>query len=300
MLNREFPGADLDVMAGPAGADIFTGHPAVSKVIKYDKRASLKGKIRLALELRSHGYDMIVDLRNTAFGLLASPKYRTSLLQVPFKDRLHKKDFHLSKLGSFGINLKEAPFFLHISAEDRGRVDSLLDPVPNKDNIITVSPTSKSLIKRWKKEAFSDVCNRLINELNAQVIMVGDGNDRRLIDDIAAGMDAKPFNFAGMTNIRELAWLIKSSRLLITNDSAPMHIAAAVGTKVLAIFGPTDPEKYRPLGSEDRVIRVDLECSPCETAQCRLHHECMETISADEVFTAAREMLPRRTAAVNG
>ena len=291
VLNRDFPAAELDVMVGPAGADMFAGHPAVSRTIEYDKRASLKEKINLARELRSGRYDMIVDLRNTIFGPLARPRYRTPLLQAPFRNCMHKKDWHLSKLKYFGIDTRDAPFFLHITGEDRAHVDSLLRRIPDKDNIVIVSPTSKSLIKRWKKAAFSDVCDRLINDLKAQVVMVGDRDDRRLIEDITAGMDAKPFNFAGMTSIPQLAQLIKSTRLLITNDSAPMHIASAVGTKVLAIFGPTDPEKYRPLGSHDRVLRRDLECSPCETAQCRLRHECMEMISADEVFAAAREML---------
>ena len=81
------------------------------------------------------------------------------------------------------------------------------------------------------------------------------------------------------------------SRLLITNDSAPLHVGCAVGTDVLAIFGPTDPAKYGPRGRNDRVIRKEMDCSPCEVAQCKSRHECMKAVTVEEVYRAAREML---------
>ena len=89
----------------------------------------------------------------------------------------------------------------------------------------------------------------------------------------------------------QLAHLLKKAKLLVTNDSAPMHLAAAMDTRVLAIFGPTDPAKYGPQGANHRVIRKALDCSPCEVAQCKFNHECMSSISVDEVFEAAKDML---------
>ena len=104
-------------------------------------------------------------------------------------------------------------------------------------------------------------------------------------------MKNKVYNLAGRTSITQLAGLLKRARLLITNDSAPMHLGCAVGTRVLALFGPTDPCKYGPHGKGDRVVRKGLHCSPCELAQCKFNHECMKSISADEVFGVAKEML---------
>ena len=101
----------------------------------------------------------------------------------------------------------------------------------------------------------------------------------------------KPFNFAGLTSIPQLAQMLKMSRAVLALDSAPMHAAGAVGANIVSIFGPTDPRKYGPLGINDRVIRKELACSPCETAQCKYNHECMELISADEVFVAVKETL---------
>ncbi|MEK6732555.1 MAG: glycosyltransferase family 9 protein, partial [Candidatus Omnitrophota bacterium] len=94
------------------------------------------------------------------------------------------------------------------------------------------------------------------------------------------------------TNLNELFALIEKFSLLLTCDSASMHIASDLGVKVIAIFGPTDPAEYGPRGDEDIVIRKNLRCSPCKKAQCRLGtHECMETISAKEILYAIKKVL---------
>ncbi|NQT05906.1 MAG: glycosyltransferase family 9 protein [Candidatus Omnitrophica bacterium] len=290
-LDKEFPGARLDIMVGPFGKDIFVNHPKVFKVIIYNKHLPLQEKRRLVQKLKSIKYDLVVDLKNTLFPMLIGSKYRTSPIQTAPKDVVHKKDFHLWKLKALGIEVSDAPFSLHVSDKDREYVDRLLENIPNSDNLITVSPTSKSLIKRWKQSGFARICERLIKEKGASIAMIGDDNDRGLIDDVIEQMDSRAYNLAGRTTIPQLAHLLMKSRLLITNDSAPMHIGHAVETRVLAIFGPTDPKKYGPRGRYDRIIRKDLGCSPCETAQCKTKHECMELISDDDVFNAAAEML---------
>lgn len=290
-LDRAFPKARLDVMAGPLGRDIFIHHPRVFKVIIYNKYLPLQDKRRLIQKLRSMKYDLVVDLRNTLFPILIGSKYRTSPIQTPPKDIIHKKEFHLWKLKSLGMEVSDMPFSIYISKKDRDYVDALLEEIPNKDNLITVSPTSKSLIKRWKKSGFVQICDRLTEELEIPIVMVGDQSDRDIIDEIINEMKYKPYNFSGMTTIPQLAHLIRRSKLLITNDSAPMHVGSAVGANVLAIFGPTDPRKYGPRGKYDKIIRKTLPCSPCEAAQCKFKHECMKLISADEVYEAAKAIL---------
>jgi ADP-heptose:LPS heptosyltransferase len=104
-------------------------------------------------------------------------------------------------------------------------------------------------------------------------------------------MKSRFYDFTDKTNIRQLAALLKRARLLITNDSAPLHLGCAMGTKVLAIFGPTDLRKYGPTGEFDAAINKKLFCSPCEKAVCKYNHECMRLISADEVYDAAKMMM---------
>lgn len=290
-LDREFPKARLDIMVGPSGRDIFIHHPRIFKVIIYNKHLPLQEKQRLIRKLKNIRYDLVVDLKNSLFPILIGSRYRTSPIQTAPKKVVHKKEFHLWKLRSLGIEAGDEPFSIHITKKDRDYIDALLRDVPNKERLVAISPTARSLIKRWKTSGFAQVGDRLKEELDISIVMIGDQADRDVIDEIIEEMRSKPFNFAGLTTIPQLACLLEKSHLLITNDSAPMHVGYAVGVNVLAIFGPTDPQKYGPRGKSDKVIRKELHCSPCEKAQCRFKHECMRLISVDEVYQAARDML---------
>jgi ADP-heptose:LPS heptosyltransferase len=292
-LDREFPEARIDVMVGPSGKDIFREHPRIFKLIIYNKRTPINEKRRLVRKLKRTKYDLVVDLKNTLFPILIGSKYRTSPIQTASRKMGHKKDSHLCKLAFLGIDTKNVPYFLHVSPEDKDYVERLLKRGSGSGKLVVVSPTAKSLIKRWGKKRFAHLADRLIDELGASLVMVGDRSDKDTIDEIMGQIKAspKPLNLSGLTSIPQLAHLAKVAKLVITNDSAPMHVGAAVGAKVLAIFGPTDPRKYGPKGRGSVVIRKDLKCSPCEQALCRHKHECMRLISADEVFETAKGML---------
>ncbi len=290
-LKREFSDAQLDVMVGPQGRDIFGKHPAISGVIIYDKHIRVREKRHLVQRLRRERYDLVVDLKNTLFPMLIGSRYRTSLMQKTPREAVHKRDFHLSKLIFLGIDTKDAPFSIYVSAKDRDYIDILLKGLPDKDRFVAMSPASKSLIKRWKKDGFARLGDRLARELGISVVMVGGKEDIPLISEIIEGMESNPINLAGLTNIPQLAYLLERASLLITNDSAPMHVGCASGTDVLAIFGPTDPRKYGPRGKNDKVVRRELQCSPCEAAQCKSKHECMRMISVDDVYNVVKEMV---------
>ena len=290
-LDKDFPGARIDILVGPLGREIFAEHPRIFKVIVYDKHIPLQNKRRLIQKLKRIRYDMVIDLKNSLLPMLIGSRYRTSPIQSVPKDIIHKKYAHLYKLRQLGIEAGDAPFFIHIAEKDKDHIDTLLKNIPADKRLVIVSPTSKSLIKRWIKQGFAQVSDRLVNELKASVVMVGSSHDHEAIDEITGHMKEKAINLAGRTTMPQLAYLIKRSNLLITNDSAAMHAASAVGTKALAIFGPTDPRKYGPLGKDNRVIRKNLDCSPCEVARCNFKHECMNLIAPDEVYEHAEEML---------
>jgi len=293
VLSEHFPGTRLDIMVGPNGEELFRRHPAAFKVIVYNKRVSLKEKRRLIRKLRKVKYDLIVDMRNSLFPFLLGARYRTSPIQSIPKGVKHKKQQHLCKLKSLGLDVKDAPFYLHVPKEDVAFAEKITERLDKNRPIIAVSPGAKSEIKRWTKKGYTELIKRLIDELNAQVITVGDKVDKILVKDIVSAVKNGVTDLSGNTTLCQLAALLKNSDLLITNDSAPMHIGAAVGTNVLAIFGPTDPRLYGPTGKSDRVIKKKLHCSPCEAAQCEFEHECMRYITSDEVFKVAKEMLER-------
>ncbi len=290
-LKREFPGARLDVVVGPQGKEIFETDPNVFKLMLYDKHSSLVQKRRLQLRLKKLRYDLVVDLKNTVLPLLIGPKYRTATAQHIPQSVIHSMDKHLYRLTSLGIEAPERRSYVYIPADDEARVAKLLATSGAADPIVVVNPGAKSHLKRWTPEGFAAVCDRLAGECKASVVIVGRAEDEETVAAVIGRMKTKPYNFVNKTNIRQLAALLKRARLLITNDSAPLHLACAVGAKVLALFGPTDPRKYGPTGEFDAVVNRKLFCSPCEVASCKHNYECMKLISADEVFDTAKMMI---------
>jgi len=290
-LKEEFPGSRIDVMVGPEGRGVFERDPAIFKLIIYDRHLSISEKRRLQLKLKKLRYDLVCDLKNTVFPILIGPKFRTSTIQRFPNGPLHSRAKHLYRLKSFGMNIREPLSYIHIPKEDDDYIADLIIKENIVGSFVVINPGSKSHIKRWSAEGFAAVADSIVSECGMKVIFIGTENDKDVVAGTIIKMKGAYHNFVSKTNIRQLAALIKRSRLVITNDSAPLHLACAVGTKTLAIFGPTDPKKYGPTGDLDFVISKKLHCSPCENAQCAYGHECMTLISAEEVFDSAKVML---------
>ncbi|MFH0764443.1 MAG: glycosyltransferase family 9 protein [Candidatus Omnitrophota bacterium] len=290
-LAKTFREARIDVMVGPAGEEIFERDPNIFKVIIYDKHLPIAEKRRLQLKLRKLKYDLVVDIRNTVFPLLIGPKYRTSVIHKFPRAKIHRKKKHLHLLKSLGIEEFEERSYIHITKEDEEYVAGLLKDRGIKDPIVVINPGAKSRLKRWTEEGFAVFADRIISECEADTIFIGLREDEAIVSGITGRMKNKAHSFVNKTNIRQLGSLLRRAKLLVTNDSAPLHLGCAVGTNVLAIFGPTDPAKYGPTGEFDTVIKRELSCSPCETAVCARNYECMKLITPDEVFDAAKVML---------
>jgi len=153
---------------------------------------------------------------------------------------------------------------------------------------VAVNPVAFWETKLWEEEKFAELCDRIHRELGIGVILTGGAADP--LDRIRALMTTEAVNLGGRTTLRELACLFGQAALVITTDSGPMHLAAAVGTPVIALFGPTDPARTGPYGAGHRVIRQGLDCMPCFRKNCETR-DCMRGIAVEEVFTATKEML---------
>jgi ADP-heptose:LPS heptosyltransferase len=291
VLSKEFPAARMDVVVGPSGKEIFDKDPRISKLIIYDKHVSLLEKRRMQLKLKKLKYDMVVDLRNTVLPLLLGSRYRTNPMQTFPKTVLHRKHKHLYRLHCLDMHNLDENSYIYIPEEDEKHTEDLIRKSGICEPVIAINPGAKSHLKRWTVEAFAELADRLISECKASVVFIGLKEDKDIVSAIMKKMRQRAHDFVDKTNIRQLASLLKRAKLLITNDSAPLHLGCAVGTRVLSIFGPTDPEKYGPTGEFDVVVNKKLFCSPCESAECKQGHECMKLISADEVYEAAKIMV---------
>ncbi len=156
---------------------------------------------------------------------------------------------------------------------------------------VAVNPVAFWETKLWEEEKFAELCERLREELGIGIVLTG--GESAPLERICRKMRTKAVNLGGRTTLRELACIYREAVLLVTTDSGPMHLAAAVGTPVVALFGPTDPARTGPYGPGHRIIRQGLSCSPCFRKRCETPR-CMTDISVEEVFTAVKEMLAGR------
>lgn len=288
-LKDNFPEAGIDAVVGPRAKEIFVKDAGVNKVFIYDKHTSLKEKYGFIKELRAERYDLAVDMRASLIPSLIAAKKRSSLIPRG-KNRLrHRKMVHLDKLKCLGIKYKDRRNIC-IDTKDREAVDKLLygEGVKKDDILIGVSPSCRSALKQWRTDGFIEVIKGLLSQGNYKIVLMGDssqtGISRKITDSVR---NKNLIDLTGRTGLSQLFALIDRMRVLLTCDSAALHIAGDLGVKVVAIFGPTSPEEYGPTGRYDIVIRKDLECAPCRKALCRFsNHECMQKISAEEVLRA--------------
>lgn len=293
-LRDNFPEAEIDIVVGPRPKDIFAKDKRVHRIFVYDKHVKLREKMNFISQLRGQRYDMVIDMKNSLMPFLIGARYRTGFFSFGDKKLRHKKLIHLARLKAFGIAYKNQKN-IYIDESDRMRVDNLLKGygVTEHDMLIGISPASKSNLKQWKKDGFVDVIEDILKDGRYKVILIGEVNEEPISQEIAARIKKQGLiNLTGKTALGELCALMERLSLLITGDSAALHIASDLGVKTIAIFGPTDPEEYGPQGPHDIVIHKLLTCSPCKKAQCRFGtHACMTEIGADEVIEAVRKAL---------
>jgi len=296
VLQESFKAAAIDVVVGPRVREIFEKDPRIGRTYIYDKASPLSAKINLLWQLRRRRYDILVDLRNSLFSLFVNARFSGKPANKTTKGTLHKIDEHLTKIGNLGLSAQGKPYPIWIGKDDAEKAEILLRSkgIGPDDRIICVSPGAKSHIKRWSEKGFAKACDALVDTYNMKVVLAGDSSDKEICERILGGMKNYAVSVAGMTNLRELAWIIKRSRLIITNDSAPLHLAGSMGTPAVAVFGPTDYRKYGPRQGMGEAIYKRLHCSPCESALCKYNLECMKAVGVEDVLDAAKRILDER------
>ena len=180
---------------------------------------------------------------------------------------------------------------------EAGQIDKLLAESWMKPSIglvgINVRASERWVTKNWPILNIVELCDRLAKEFNIRVVLTGAEEDVGFAQAIARGAKSKPLVAAGKTSILELASMIKRFKIYLTPDSAPMHLAAAMGTPCIALFGPTEPERHVAPSKECIVIskKNELKCSPCYSPSCTKNFICMKKITVDEVLGAMKPYL---------
>jgi len=309
-LKQLYPNARLDIILIPETRIIYQDNPYVDNIYLFDKRNPIKripSFLRLVHTLRKNHYDLAVSVHisfsSSLLMLLSGAKIRLGYPRQKFKNLTIDlpKGVPVVKRGLLLIKaLSDREFDyqteLFINPEIQKKVQEYINNNELKpEKMIAIAPGSVWATKRWLPEYYAEVV-KAVTEEGYQCVMIGSAEERKLCEEIIKASGVQAYNSAGNFNILGSAELIRNCRLIITNDSAPLHLANAVKTPVLAIFGPT-VERFGcfPYREEDRVLQVDLECRPCGKhggKKCpEGHFRCMKDITVDMVLKNAKEML---------
>jgi lipopolysaccharide heptosyltransferase I len=325
-LRHCYPEARITWLVEEAAAGLLVGHPALDRLLvsrrkhwarelrRGPRRAltALREAWRFLGQLRETRYDLLLDFqgllksgvlvalaraeRKVGFGRgMAHAEGSWIFLneRLPAVDmNIHALDRELLLLKGIGVEAPAVEFALPITAAHRQKVEGLLAEagVDPSRPLLAINPQATWPTKLWFPERFAELADRLAARGWA-VVFTGSPGDREEIERIIGAMQARAANLAGATTLLELAALYEMAGVVVSTDTGPMHIAAATGTPVVAIFGATAPWRTGPWGEQHRVVRVEMECSPCLKKHCPTERECMRWISVAMVAAAVEDKL---------
>ncbi|MCK4910985.1 MAG: lipopolysaccharide heptosyltransferase II [Thermodesulfovibrionales bacterium] len=313
------PDAHITLLAKPWVSAIFEKDPNIDEIIPYeDRHEGFFGKFTLAREIRHNGFDTAVLLQN-AFdsGLMAylakiprrigfDRDYRgwTLTERVPFdgEDRkLHHVDYYLELLRKSGTRAERTEPWIYLDISERLAAREALSALNRP--IIGINPgASFGSAKMWLPDRFAAIAEHAVEDLGGSAVIFGGPGEvsieKEIFGCLSPEVKGKTLQMAGNTTLRELCALISECDAIISNDSGPMHVAYAVRTPLVSIFGSTSPELTGPPVSPDNsVLRPELPCTPCFKRKCPDKDlKCMEAISSDDAIKAIESVLPSKRA----
>lgn len=327
-LRNHFPEAHITWLVEEAASDLIVDHKSVDRVLVSKRQKWVKefrdgrwlGSFRKAKgfvrQLREREYDLVIDfqglLKSGIWVWLSKGKKRVGFgrgmqhsegsyiflnKRVPAVDmEIHALDRELLLLEAIDVPCAGITYDFPITQLHRQKIDQLLNEAgfqKGKQPLIAINPQTKWVTKLWYNDRFAEVADRLADQ-NVFVVFTGGAADTLVISEIQKKMRQVSLDLTGKSSLKELAALYERADVVISTDTGPMHIAAAVGTPVVALFGPTAPWRTGPHGEKHQVLRNALPCSPCFKRQCLLNEEkkkCMEKISVNQVVDAAVDLL---------
>lgn len=328
-LRKAFKSSNISLLVKPWVSPVFEANPDINEIIRYeDEYKTIAGRIKLARLLNKKNYDIAILFQNAfdaaLLTFLARIKERLGynrdgrsflLTQsIPVNENIKKKHqvyYYLNLLEYLGIKTEFLIPYIYLKLnerlEARGKINSLKRPV------LGINPgATYGSAKRWFPEKFAEIASWFVKDTDGSVIIFGSNSEIDISEEILKyihikylrdynfnflnvksdeNQNYKILNLTGKTTLRELISLISECDIFLTNDSGPLHLAYAVGTPLVTIFGSTNPELTGPLGNSSIVIKADTTCSPCFNRICKYNDlRCMHSISSDEVYYGIKKL----------
>jgi heptosyltransferase II len=313
-IRRARPGAEIAILARPWVADLYRGQPFADRIIGFDSTGSDRGPLaleRVARSLRREKFGRAILLQNAfqaawlawragiperiGYARDARSWLLTRAIPVPKRGEIpaHEAYYYLELLRRAGwldrLPVLE-PTRLQVDPTAIKRADlQLREAGAIAAARVAIAPgAAYGSAKCWELDRYAALADRLIADFGASVILFGTTSEREVAERITALMRCHPVNLAGKTPVGELPALFAACNLFVGNDSGAMHVAAAVGLPVVAIFGPTDLEGTAPITPQQTLVQQHVSCSPCFLRHCPVDHRCMTRVTVDAVYAAAR------------
>jgi len=317
-VRARFPDAKIAILARPYVVDIYRGQKICDELLAYDPKgvhAGIGGRLRLAHELRAQNFDVALLLQNAFDAAWLAWRARipqrigyardgrslllTRRIAVPKRGEIppHEQFYYLELLRRAGwINSlpQESCVKLDVSQEQARRAEENLLSVrarQDRPRIAIGAGASYGSAKCWPPDRFADFVNRFRLHTDADIILFGTAAEQQVADAIAAGIRGLSISLVGKTTTADLPALLSRCQLFVGNDSGAMHVAAAVGLPIVAIFGPTDPHGTAPITSRCTIVQEKPFCSPCFLRRCPIDHRCMTCVQCEAVDSAASNWL---------
>jgi heptosyltransferase II len=298
-LKDNFPAAKLTVVAGPTSVPLLRRHELVDRIIVFENKGRHKGfggLLKLLRELRGHRYSLAVDLRNTAFPYFLRCGYRITTHRAHLKNRgnieRHAIDRHLDVLEMSGIPITSHEMIVTVPRDVADKVAKFRveKKLPEKDRLIAVYPGAGSPYKLYPPDKFVSALKSVAENGNYHFVLVGSQADREVCEAVSGAFPGRATNVAGELDILEVGALIQMCRLMVSNDSGPMHLSVAVGTPTVGIFGPTNAARYGPRGDRNRIVWRREPCNPCKSPECG-RDSCIGDVPPEKIAEAVRALL---------
>ncbi|HEX4950193.1 MAG TPA: lipopolysaccharide heptosyltransferase II [Blastocatellia bacterium] len=319
-LRASFPDAHITLLAPPRAAEVFTGFAQVDEIVVYRRKEEGKRAFLDAVRyVRRERFDLAILFQNAfeaaLLAFLGGAKirigYDTQGRGALLTHKLQRGEEHRNRhqmndyldliaaaervcLGHELPNEQTTIPTLVANAEQRQAAAKFLAPA--QPLIALNVGATNSRAKCWPEDRFAALADRIVNEQNARIVLIGAASERDNAERVIAQMNYKDAatNLAGATSIAELIGLLARCNLLVTNDTGPAHVGAALGTPTLTIFGPTNEFETAPLGLRAELIRAEgIECARCMHRECPIDHRCMTRITVDAVAEKAFSLLEK-------
>lgn len=311
-LRQKYPDARIDMLVIPLAAPVARGNPYVDDVLEYDKRGKHKNTRelwRLIRQLRTRRYDLAVAtnfaLRGALLAWASGIRYRAGYdaqhagfflthTASPLRPVLrHEAENHLDVLEPLGIHTDDTSLALRIYPQDEASLHNKVNRDKTKP-LVLICPVGSYRQKSWTTDGFAEFIRAIAP--SADCYLIGSTAEAAQLAEINAASGNLAGMLPGTLTLGELAAFLAEAKLLVTVDTGPMHIANAVGTPVVALFGPTDPAKWGPRGPKDIILEKQVECRPCWGRTPCSDYRCLNTLGAGEVVAAVRTLLEDKDA----